>query len=79
MAIQGYNFGYGNMNKVLNKASERFRISVESLINDKDSKDWLKYRDELNAGDNNYIEHVVDVLKEVLIIYLLIVLVKVII
>ena len=57
MAIQGYNYGIGNMYKVLNKASKDLGVSVESLIDDKDGKDWLKYR-KLNVGDNNYIENV---------------------
>ena len=57
MALQGYNYGIGNMYKVLNKASKDLGVSVESLIDDKDGKDWLKYR-KLNVGDNNYIENV---------------------
>ena len=62
MAIQGYNYGIGNMHKILNNASKDLGVSVESLIADKDGKSWLKYRN-IRAGDPNYLENVGRYLK----------------
>lgn len=57
MAIQAYNFGYGNMKKLLKIASEKAGISEEDIING-DSAYWLKCRDEISAGDSKYVEHI---------------------
>lgn len=62
MAIQGYNYGIGNMHTILNNASKDLNVSVESLIADKDGKSWLKYRN-IKAGDPNYLENVGRYLK----------------
>ena len=63
MAIQGYNYGIGNMHTILNNASKDLGVSVESLIADKEGKSWLKYRN-IKAGDPNYLENVGRYLKD---------------
>lgn len=57
MAIQAYNFGYGNMKELLKIASKKAGISEEDIING-DSAYWLKCRDEISAGDSKYVEHI---------------------
>lgn len=56
-AIQCYNFGTGNMNNVLEEAAKNLGISFDELISDQTNMDWLPYRDIIDVGDKNYLEH----------------------
>ena len=58
LALQSYNFGIGNMNKVLTRCSEDKNISKDDLKANVTNPLWLNYRTTINAGDPLYIEHV---------------------
>ena len=58
LAIQTYNMGPGNMNKVLNTCSSNEKIEVSTMKNNPTNNKWLKYRSHINAGDSKYVEHV---------------------
>lgn len=59
LAIQCYNFGTGNMEKVLEEAALNLGISVDEILDDPTNTDWLEYRDIIDVGDKNYLEHVI--------------------
>ena len=54
LAVQAYNFGQGNINKVLNNCYE----NSEEIRNNPLNNIWLDHRAFLNIGDAQYIEHV---------------------
>ena len=56
LAIQTYNFGPGNIQKVLNTCSSIEGIDTTSLLND--NYEWMNYREFLNIGDPLYVEHI---------------------
>ena len=57
-AIQEYNFGYGNMQTVLEACY------TESNPETKDNNlEWLNYRTEVSVGDPHYVEHVLQWVK----------------
>ena len=58
LALQEYNFGPGNINKVLNTCSQLENIPIETLEKDPTNNLWLNYRSFLNTGDPEYVEHV---------------------
>lgn len=59
LAIQAYNFGYGNMAKVLNAYSEETGKSKNSIIADSDNVDFTKYTGVvIGQGDCEYLDHV---------------------
>lgn len=60
VAIQMYNFGYGNINKTFNYAYGQ-NISQKQ---DNHDNEWLDYRSEIKVGDNEYLEHVVSYIEE---------------
>ncbi|MBQ2640261.1 MAG: lytic transglycosylase domain-containing protein [Bacilli bacterium] len=64
LAVQKYNFGPGNINKVLNTCSQSENIPVETLENDSTNTAWLNYRAFLNTGDKEYVEHVFSYLDD---------------
>ena len=64
LALQTYNFGSGNMNKVLNACSYNEDISVEEMTNNPIKNNWLNYRNFLNTGDPEYVEHVFSYLDD---------------
>ena len=57
-AIQCYNMGYGNMQKILNACSNATGKSVSEILSDQTNLDWLKYRNKAVGGDKNYLENV---------------------
>ena len=57
LTLQSYNFGSGNIQKMLNTCSALEGVSVDSL-KEPDNNQWLRYRAFLNTGDPNYVEHV---------------------
>lgn len=63
VALQAYNYGSGNMNKVFKAYEEASEVSKESVISDMYNNEWLNYRSVVNGGDlrkgdHLYIEHV---------------------
>ena len=58
LALQTYNFGTGNMNKVLKTCAELENIDESSMRQNPTENAWLNYRAFLNTGDSKYVEHV---------------------
>lgn len=58
IGIQNYNFGFGNMGKVLQACSTNENISEDNLRNSQTNNSWLEYRNIVSAGDPQYIEHI---------------------
>lgn len=58
IGIQNYNFGFGNMGKVLQACSINENVSEDSLRNSQTNNSWLEYRNTVSAGDPQYIEHI---------------------
>ena len=58
LALQTYNFGPGNMYTVLSTCSELENIDEDELLQNPTNTSWLDYREFLNTGDCQYIEHV---------------------
>lgn len=63
-SIQCYNFGYGNMNDVLNKYSALTGKTKEQILSDQTDIGWLDCRDAVPAkeGDHEYVEHILSYL-----------------
>ncbi len=63
-ATQAYNFGRGNMSKIIDLYSKDTGKTYENVINDHTNNDWLEYRKYLlnssgnEIGDHKYLEHV---------------------
>lgn len=57
-AIQCFNFGTGNMDKVMEETSLNTGLSVDEILADPTNTDWLPYREIIDVGDKNYLEHV---------------------
>lgn len=58
LAIQEYNMGEGNIEKMLSTCSSLENIEREELTRNTTNPAWLDYRAFLNSGDPEYIEHV---------------------
>ncbi|MBQ8131936.1 MAG: transglycosylase SLT domain-containing protein, partial [Bacilli bacterium] len=58
LALQSYNFGPGNMNKVLKTCAELEHIDEASMRQNPTENSWLNYRAFLHTGDSKYVEHV---------------------
>lgn len=61
-ALQGYNFGYGNMEKVLCGYGNDHGLTKSEVLNDYENTDWLEYRSYASGGDKEYVEHVLSYL-----------------
>ena len=59
LAMTAYNFGIGNVNKVLDVTAYHTGISKQQLINNPSNIDFLKYRNVITVGDPKYFEHVI--------------------
>lgn len=57
-AIQCYNMGYGNMQKILTACSNATGKSISEILSEQTNLDWLRYRNQAIGGDKNYLEHV---------------------
>ena len=57
-AIQCYNMGCGNMEKILTACSVDTGKTMEEILSDPTNLDWLKYRHVVDQGDKNYVENV---------------------
>ena len=58
LTLQAYNFGPGNIKKVLNACSEAEGISKEDIIADPTYNGWMNYRYVVTVGDPHYVENV---------------------
>ena len=56
-ALQAYNFGVGNMDKVLSKAASEKGCAVEDLLRNQSDTSYLNYRNIVTVGDPNYVEN----------------------
>lgn len=64
MAIQTYNYGIGNMKKVIDVYAGISGKTKEEVINNPNDIGWIEYRDIINVGDTNYLNHVLSWLGE---------------
>ena len=62
VAIQMYNYGSGNINSAI-KMCYGNDYTLKQLLNNYDDG-WLEYRDNIQAGDKNYLEHVVSYIQD---------------
>lgn len=58
LSIQAYNFGIGNMDKVINQLSYITNDSYDSIVSDQNEIDYMNYTNVINAGDYEYLFHV---------------------
>ena len=57
-ALQCYNMGYGNMNKILTKCSEETNKSISEILSNVKDTRWMYYRKIISVGDQQYVEKV---------------------
>lgn len=57
-AVQSYNMGNGNVNKILTEYSMKTNRSKQEILNDTTDYGWLNHRDLIRVGDRNYVENV---------------------
>lgn len=57
-ATQAYNFGIGGMNQTLAICCRNIGEIQENMEKNPTNSAWLNYREPLNMGDPNYVEHV---------------------
>ena len=57
--IQCYNFGCGNMNKVLKKTAEETGLTVSEILNDQQNLSFVDYTNIIEEGDPDYLRHVI--------------------
>jgi len=63
-AVQCYNMGCGNMNKILTQYAKDENKTVEQVLNNIGDNGWLEYRNIVTQGDQEYIEHVLSWMGE---------------
>lgn len=63
-ALQSYNYGYGNMMKVINTYATLKGKTKDEILNDPSDLGWMAYRNIIEVGDKEYIEHVLSYLGE---------------
>lgn len=63
-AIQAYNFGVENMKKVLESAANDKGCTVDDLLNNQQDTSFLDYRNVIDVGDPNYVEHTLRFLQD---------------
>ena len=63
-ALQCYNYGYGNMETVLNSYAEENYISKKEVLQNISDLSWLNNRNLIYVGDSNYVENVLSWLGE---------------
>lgn len=62
VAIQMYNFGYGNINKVF-KSTYGENINFKEMCIDCDNS-WLENRENIKEGDNKYLERILSYIED---------------
>ena len=58
LALQSYNMGYGNMNRILANYCLDSKKTKEQVLNNINDTDWMGCRNLINVGDQKYVEHV---------------------
>lgn len=62
LAIQMYNFGYGNLNNTLKMCyNGNINLKNVELVND---NEWLNYREKIDAGDKLYLERILSYIED---------------
>lgn len=64
IALQMYNFGYGNMSKVINAYAIETNKTRKEIYENQYDIGWLEYTDIIKAGDSNYVKNVLSWLGE---------------
>ncbi len=62
--IQCYNFGVGNMRKVLEKTSSETKESIDEILSSQKNLDFTNYTNIIKAGDKDYLKHVLRYLSD---------------
>ncbi|MBQ6323843.1 MAG: transglycosylase SLT domain-containing protein [Bacilli bacterium] len=62
LAIQAYNYGYGNIYYLLASCSKSENITIDEIKNNPTINCWLNYRKNISVGDPEYVEHVLSYL-----------------
>ena len=62
-AVQCYNMGYGNMQKILKYYSNKTGKSINQILENTLDTGWLEYRKIINEGDRKYVENVFSWMK----------------
>lgn len=57
-AIQAYNLGCPNMDKVMNETSRNVGVSVDDLLSDQTNTEFTNYTHIVDCGDPNYVTNV---------------------
>ena len=63
VAIQMYNYGYGNILKTFKMYYGSTDIDLDDVLNNYDDG-WLDYREKINVGDKLYLEHVLSYIED---------------
>ena len=58
MSIQAYNFGIGNMDKVINQLAYVTNDTYDGVVANKNDIDYMNYTNIINVGDFEYLYHV---------------------
>lgn len=58
LAIQSYNMGYSNMNRVLDVTSLKTGLTKMQIVNNPDCLEWMNYTNVVNSGDPDYVKKV---------------------
>ena len=58
LALQSYNFGAGNMSKVINACCDSEGLTRDDIRSNCINPEWLDYRTVISVGDSQYVEHV---------------------
>ena len=69
--LQNYNFGDGNMDRVINHATSDLNVSKDDLLIDQNNLDFANYVNFASGGDKHYIQNVLQYVKDVDEIYYL--------
>lgn len=69
--LQCYNFGDGNMEKVVNHATSDLNTTKDELLSDQNNLDFANYVNFASGGDKHYIQNVLQYVKDVDEIYYL--------
>ena len=57
--IQCYNFGIGNMNKLLEETTKQTGMTGDEILSDQSNTSFMDYTDIISVGDANYLPNVV--------------------
>lgn len=63
-ALQCYNMGPGNMNKILTSYASDTGTTKEAVLNNPNDLGWLSYRNIIPKGDKKYIENVLSWMED---------------